>query len=454
MDTCSREEAEMDKQDYFSWTSELFSMAKVFSKPEALKGVRVLELCTRVFGPITADLLADFGAEVIKIELPGVGDLMRYVAPRGFFWQNISPAFTHMNHNKYHVAIDIRKPKGADLLKRLVAKSDILVENFRPGTMDRWGVGYRQLQEVNPALIYQGNSGFGQWSLFKDRPSYDATSQAMSGFSAITGFPGRTPLKIGTWIGDYTGALFAALGILAALYYRKRTGKGQLLDVSQGESLIRVLDWTWIYKSLTGNERGLYGNRDVSISPSGIFRCKDGFVAIAALDDAQFRGLCEALGKPEIAQDERFRSMTSRLEERNNLELDRIISDWASARGTEELEHLADKYHFPAHRVSNARDHYRDIHLRHRGAVWEYEDPLYGNLVEYGPGPKLSESPGRHKWYTRPVGFHNGHICRNLLALSQDEIEKLQDEQVIGKWEDRVGAKPPDDWNGQDGVFF
>ena len=161
----------MEKQDYFDWTSELFSVAKVFAKPEALKGVRVLELCTRVFGPVTGDLLADFGAEVIKIELPGVGDLMRYVAPRGFFWQNISPAFTHMNHNKYHVGIDIRKPKGANLLQRLVTKSDILVENFRPGTMDRWGVGYRQLKEANPGLIYQGNSGFGQWSLFKDRPS-------------------------------------------------------------------------------------------------------------------------------------------------------------------------------------------------------------------------------------------------------------------------------------------
>ena len=135
----------MEEQSYFAWSDALFSAAKVFSKPEALKGVRVLELCTRVFGPVTADLLADFGAEVIKIELPGVGDLMRYVAPRGFYWQNISPAFTHMNHNKYHVAIDIRTPEGGDLLRALVAKSDVLIENFRAGSMDRWGVGYRQL---------------------------------------------------------------------------------------------------------------------------------------------------------------------------------------------------------------------------------------------------------------------------------------------------------------------
>ena len=143
----------MEEQNYFEWADALFAAEKTFGKPEALKGVRVLELCTRVFGPVTADLLADFGAEVIKIELPGVGDLMRYVAPRGFYWQNISPAFTHMNHNKYHVTIDIRTPEGGELLRALVAKSDVLIENFRAGSMDRWGVGYRELAAVNPALI-------------------------------------------------------------------------------------------------------------------------------------------------------------------------------------------------------------------------------------------------------------------------------------------------------------
>jgi len=444
----------MENQDYFDWTGELFSVARIFDKPEALKGTRVLELCTRVFGPVTADLLADFGAEVIKIELPGVGDLMRYVAPRGFFWKNISPAFTHMNHNKYHVGIDIRRTEGADLLRRLVAKSDILVENFRPGTMDRWGVGYRQLKEINPGLIYQANSGFGQWSVFKERPSYDATSQAMSGFSATTGFPGRTPLKIGIWIGDYTGALFAALGILAALYYRKKTGKGQLIDVSQGESLIRVLDWTWLYQTLTGKERGPYGNRDMSISPSGIFRCKDGFVSVAALDEGQFQKLCQAMGKAELLEDDRFKTLAARLEEDHNEALHGIISKWALSRTKGEIEDLADRYGFPAHGVNSAKDHYSDEHLRQRGAVWEFEDPVYGKLVEYGPGPKLSESPGRHRWYTRPVGFHNDHVCRNLLNISEREMEQLKEKQVIGAWMNRIGAKPPDDWNGEDGVFF
>jgi len=444
----------MEQKDSFEWSNDLFSVAKIFDKPEALKGVRVLELCTRVFGPVTADLLADFGAQVIKIELPGVGDLMRYVAPRGFFWQNISPAFTHMNHNKYHVGIDIRKPEGADLLRRLVAKSDILVENFRPGTMDRWGVGYRQLKEINPGLIYQGNSGFGQWSVFKDRPSYDATSQAMSGFSATTGFPGRTPLKIGVWIGDYTGALFAALGILVSLYHRKKTGKGQLLDVSQGESLIRVLDWTWAFQTMSGKNRGLYGNQDIAISPSGIFRCKDGFVAIAALDDGQFKGLCLAMDRTELIQEDRFKDISQRVKEDNNIELYNIISKWTMTASVEKIEDLADKHRFSAHRVCNAKDHYDDAHLRQRGAVWEFDDPLYGKVVEYGPGPKLSKSPGRMKWFTRPIGFNNEQIFRDVLNLGEDEMKQLEEQKVIGTWMDLVGAKPPDDWNGEDGVFF
>jgi crotonobetainyl-CoA:carnitine CoA-transferase CaiB-like acyl-CoA transferase len=444
----------MSAQDYFQWTEDLFDPENVFFKPEALKGVRVLELCTRVFGPVTADLLADFGAEVIKIELPGVGDLMRYVAPRGFFWQNISPAFTHMNHNKLHVAIDIRRPEGGDLLKRLVARSDVLIENFRPGTMDRWGVGYRQLSEVNPRLVYQANSGFGQWSAYKDRPSYDATSQAMSGFSAITGFQGRTPLKIGVWIGDYTGALFATLGILGALHFRKRTGKGQLIDVSQGESLIRSLDWTWLYVHLTDQERRRSGNRDVSISPSGIFPCREGFVALAALDDHQFQGLCRAMDQADLAEDPRFKTLAARLGEENNPALYAIVADWTARLNPEDVERLADRHGFAAHRVASVRDHYNDPHLRHRGAVQEFEDPLYGRVVEYGPGPKLSASPGRMKGIAKPVGFHNDHIFRSILNLSADEIRELKEKRVIGAWDDRPGAKPPEGWDGAKGTFF
>ena len=275
----------------------------------------------------------------------------------------------------------------------------------------------------------------------------------MSGFSAITGFPGRTPLKTGIWIGDCTGALFAAIGILAALHHRKKTGQGQLLDVSQAEGLIRILDWTWLYQTETKQERGLCGNRDISCSPSGVFRCQDGFIAIAALDDQQFSGLCQAMNRPELATDRRFNTVSARLVAENNLALYETVANWAALSNAEEIEKLADTHGFAAHRVVNARDHYHDEHLRHRGAVCEFEDPLYGKVVEYGPGPKLSESPGRMRWIAKPVGFHNSHVFRTLLNLKDDQMQQLVEKQVIGTWVDRIGAKPPDDWNGRDGVI-
>ncbi len=171
---------------YFDWTARLFDRRRIFEKPEALRDIRVLDLSLIIFGPATADYLGELGAEVIRVEMPGGGDVMRIVAPQGFYWKNVSPAFFAQNHSKYHVAIDIHRPEGQELIKGLVAKSDVLIENFRAGTLERkWGIGYRQLREINPRLIYAANTGFGQWGRFVKRPSYDALAQAVSGFTAI-----------------------------------------------------------------------------------------------------------------------------------------------------------------------------------------------------------------------------------------------------------------------------
>ncbi|HEY7585413.1 MAG TPA: CoA transferase, partial [Candidatus Deferrimicrobiaceae bacterium] len=273
-----------------------FSLAEISSKPEALEGIRVIELATRIFGPATSDYLGEFGAEVIKVELPLRGDLMRYVAPEGFYWKEVSPAFLSLNRNKLHVAIDVRLPDGKELFARIAGKSDVLVENLRAGTMDEWGIGYRQLRERNPGLIYAANSGFGQWGPYsRGRASYDATAQAVSGMSAITGFPGHPPVKAGFWVGDYTAALFSAISILAALEARRRTGEGQLIDISQAEAMIRTLDWTWPYAGLTGKDRTRTGNLDPALPPSGIYRCADGYVAISARDEAERAGLLDAM---------------------------------------------------------------------------------------------------------------------------------------------------------------
>ena len=437
----------MTNESYFDWTAKLFDLTKVFSKPEALRGIRVLDLSLIIFGPATADYLGELGAEVIRVEMPGAGDVMRIVAPQGYYWKNVSPAFFAQNHSKYHVAIDLHKPEGQDLVRRLAAKSDILVENYRGGTLERkWGIGYRQLREINPRLIYVANTGFGQWGRFINRASYDGLAQAVSGFTAVSGFPGRPPLKIGVYIGDYFGACLSALGVLAALHHRDRTGEGQFLEVAQCEALLRAMDWTWVYAGLTGKNRPQACNRDPSVSPSGIYPCRDGYVAVVAGNDEQFRSLCRAMRRDDLSADPRFATPAERAKESHIEALDQYIGSWIREMTRAEVEAAAQEHGFAAAAVATARDHYEDPHLRARGSVWEMEDPVYGTMVENGPAPKLSETPMRYKWAAKPVGFHNEYVLGKLLGLSPEQIDELERQRVIGKWADRRGPKPPDDW--------
>jgi crotonobetainyl-CoA:carnitine CoA-transferase CaiB-like acyl-CoA transferase len=434
--------------DYFAWADETFRLDRAFAKPEPLRGVRVLELAMLYLGPVTAAFLAEFGAEVLKVELPGAGDPIRSITPQARYWKNAALAWLNEARNKHHLAIDVRKPEGAALFKALAVKSDVVLENFKAGTMEaKWGIGYRQLRELNPRLIYVANTGFGQWGPYSQgRASYDAIAQSVSGMAVITGFPERNPLKSGAWVGDYFGALMSAVAILAALHWRDRTGQGQMIDLAQSESLIRAMDWTWVYYGLTGKSRGRSGNRDTAISPCGIFRCRDGMVAVAAPSDAAFHGLCQAMGHPELTVDPRFVAHLERLKAENATALHAIIASWAAGKTKAEVDALGSQYGFAAAPVVSSKDHYEDPHLRARGSVWPLDDPIYGDVVEYGPVPKLSESPGRLKWAGKPVGLDTEEVLNRLLGLSQEEIEKLKAKGIIGKWNNAPGRKPPDGW--------
>jgi crotonobetainyl-CoA:carnitine CoA-transferase CaiB-like acyl-CoA transferase len=435
---------------YFEWTGELFDRAKIFDKPEALRGVRVLELTTLVLGPTTADFLGEFGAEVIKVELPPGGDTMRYVTPEATYWKNASLGFFPENHSKYHIGIDLHSGEGKSLFKQIAAKSDVMVENFRAGTLDKWGIGYRQMREVNPRLIYVADSGFGQWGPFSvGRASYDAVAQTVSGMIGITGFPGRPPILCGIFIGDWFGGLMAATAALVALHYRNRTGEGQFIDFAQSEGLIRTLDWTWVRLGLTGRDRGPVGNRDEAMVPADIFPCRDGYVALAAARDSEFRGLCRAMGEPGLADDARFATLAARQRPENMKPLLDRIRAWAGKQARAEVEAAAARHGFAAARVATAKDKYDDDHLRARGSVWEYDDPLYGKMVEQGPAPKLSDTPARIKWSAKPVGWHNQEVLTRLLGLSPSEIRRLEEQKVVGQWADRPGAKPPAEWDGR-----
>ena len=445
----------MKEHESLRGAADLFDPARLFEKPEALRGVRVLELSTLILGPSTACFLAELGAEAIKVELPPGGDTMRAVTPEGFFWQNASLGFLPENHNKHHVAIDVHRPEGQELFKQLVARSDVVVENLRAGTMERkWGLGYRQLREVNPQLIYLACSGFGQWGPFSEgRASYDALAQAASGLASLTGFPDRPPLKINNYIGDWFGAVMASTAVLIALYHRRRTGEGQFIDYAQSEGLLRILDWTWIYAGLTGKGREKSGNRDLALCPSDIFRCADGFAGIAAARDEEFRGLCQGMGRPELVRDERFSSLPQRLQESNARALLSLIGEWAAVRPVAEIERLARQWGFAAARVASGADHYRDAHWRARQSVRQFDDELLGDVVEYGPPVKMSATPPRLKSTARPVGFDNDYVFTRVLGLSVDRLRELEQAGAIGRWADRPGAKPPDGWDGS-GQFF
>jgi succinyl-CoA---D-citramalate CoA-transferase len=434
---------------YFDWTRKLFDRSKIFDKPEALRGIRVLELTTLVLGPTTADFLGEFGAEVVKVELPPAGDTMRYVTPEATYWKNAALGFFPENHSKYLVGIDLHADEGKSIFKQLAAKSDLMVENFRAGTLDKWGIGYRQMREVNPRLIYLADSGFGQWGPFSQgRASYDAVAQTVSGMIGITGFPGRPPILCGIFIGDWFGGLMSATAALVALHHRNRTGEGQFIDFAQSEGLIRALDWTWVRLGLTDRDRGPVGNRDEAVVPAEIFPCRDGYVAIAAGCDREFKGLCAAMREPALAKDPKYATLEARQKPQNMKALLKRIRGWAAKHARAEIEAAGVKHGFAAARVATAKDKHDDEHLRARGSVWEYEDPLYGTMVEQGPAPKLSETPGRIKWAAKPVGWHNHDVLTRLLGLSPREIKDLQGRKVVGQWADRPGAKPPDEWDG------
>ena len=441
-------------RDYFEWAAREFDPARIHEKPEALKGIRVLDLSVIYFGPATADFLGELGAEVVKVEMPGQGDVTRILGNASFFWKNVSVAFFCANHSKYHVGIDMHAAAGQELIRQLAARSDIVIENFRAGTLEeKFGIGYRQLRRVNPRLIYVANTGFGQWGPFsKGRASYDGLAQGVSGLTSITG-DGDAPTKIGNYLGDWFGASMSALGALAALRWRDRSGEGQFVEMAQCEGLLRAMDWTWLYAGLTGRDRVKVGNGDHAFAPSGVYRCTDGYVALVAGTDREFQSLCRLIGQPGLAEDPRFKTRDARRQRAHARELDTPIAAWCRTRTRAQVEAAARRARLSAAPVMTARDHAENAHFRARRSVWEHEDPVYGPMLEYGPAPKLSATPARIKWAGKPVGFHNELVLKSILGLDDGRIHELYAAGAIGRWaEGRRGAAPPEGWKGEGGL--
>ncbi len=424
-------------------------------KPSPLKGIRVLEVCTLFFGPLGPGILAQLGAEVIKCEIPPFGDTTRALSPRR--WKGQAPGLLNVNPNKYWLGLDLHKPDGQRIFRELVAKSDIIEENLRPEVMEEWNVGYRQIQEINPGIIYIAKNGFGQWGEYaeENRPSNDGASQAFSGFASVSSFPGRPPLKNRLFMCDDYGALMGEVAVLAALHHRKKTGNGQFIELSQTETIMRTMSWVWPYQQITGKTAMPAGNRDVSICPADTFMCADGIlVALAAPAPAEFKGLCTAMGKPGLAEDPRFKDHLTRLKEENATAILKIIAEWARTKPSQEIEALAEKHGFAASHVFNSKDVVENEHFRARGFMDEIDDPMYGKFIDHGFPVMMSRTPARRKWSARPVGFDNEYVMTQVLGKTAAEIKQLYDCGALGKWADREGSRPPPDWDGKAGLLM
>lgn len=441
-----------DSESYQEYLKRVYSPERLFDKPEPLQGVRVLEVGYVHLGPAACEFLAQFGAEVIKFE-GRKGDLMRFVTPYAFYYKNMSPGLEIENRNKYWVGMHMGHPRARKIFLELARESDVVVDNLTPGRTAEWGISYRELREVNPRIIQLHVSGYGSWGPWSGRNSYDAVAQSMGGLSAITGFEDRGPIKSGAWIADWITALMCAVSIAAALNYRERTGEGQFIDYLQVENVIRWLDWTWLYTWKTGKNRLRSGNRDLAVCPSDLFRCSDGWIAVAAFSKPEFRGLCLAMEQPLLY--DRFASPRDRLKDENARELLEIIAAWAVSKTVQDLEELGNRHGFAASRVLEAADVYHAEHFRDRAIIQEYDDPLYGPMVQHGCPPALSETPGRIKWSSRPLGFDNRYVLSGILGLPEESLKSLEDDGVIFQWDPELPPhSPPLDWDGKSGLRF
>ena len=427
------------------------------SRPAPLKGIKVLEACTIILGPAGPSFLAKLGAEVIKCEMPPLGDTSRNLGPFGSRFRDQGPGFVHANPNKYFMGLDLHKPEGQEVFRQLAARADIVEENMRPGVMERWNVGYRQLKELNPGIIYVSKTGFGQWGQYaaENRPSNDGASQALAGFAWMSAFPGRPPLRSRLYVADNYGALLGEVAVLAALRNRQRTGKGQYIELSQTEGLIRTMSWVWPYQFLTGRAAGPEGNRDVCVCPADTFRCADDlYVAIAAPMAEEFKGLCTAIERPELADEPRLKDHRTRLQDENARVLLEIIGKWARTRKADEIVQLASRHGFAATRILSARDIVDDESFRERGSMAFVDDPVLGPMYEFDFPVLMSKTPPKVRWSVRAVGFDNEYLLSCRLGKNRNQIRELYECGAVGRWADMVARRPPDSWDGQAGLIL
>ena len=393
-----------------------------------LDGLRVLELGSLIAGPFCTRQLADMGARVFKIEPPGVGDALRtwsIVTDEGSLWSMVQ------SRNKESIAIDLRKPEGQQLVRRLAERVDVLVENFRPGRLESWGLGPEELLTANPRLVMVRISGFGQDGPYRDRPGYGSTGESMGGLRYVTGFPDRPPLKMGVSIGDAIAALYATIGTLAALRRRDVTGRGEVVDVALHEAVFSLLEGILPEYAHSGVVRERQGNALPGSAPSNSYPTADGrYITIGANGESIFNRFCAAIGQPELPLDPRFAGNQAR--RRNSVALDDVIIEWTRRHTVEEIWELMNQAGVPAAPVYSIADIVRDPQFLARGMIIEAQGPgSVGTVKMPGFVPRFNHAPSRLRWAGPRLGQHTAAVLGEELGLSAGDLARLAGAGVI-----------------------
>jgi crotonobetainyl-CoA:carnitine CoA-transferase CaiB-like acyl-CoA transferase len=396
--------------------------------PTALDGLRVLDLATFVAAPFCCTLLGEFGAEVVKVEQPDRGDDLRRLGTPAR--QGLSYWWLVESRNKKSITCNLRDPDGQALVRRLVGQSDVLAENFRPGTMERWGLGWDELRAANHQLVMVRISAFGQTGPYRERPGFGRIAAAMGGLSYLSGYPDRPPVTPGTpTIPDYLAGVLAAFGALVALEHRRRSGQGQVVDVGLYEPMLRMLDELIPVHAATGYVRERIGSGTEYVVPHNHYRARDGrWLAIACTNDRMFERLAEAMGQPGLARE--FPTMTARLARR--ADLDALVQTWVGAADAAEVLARLDAAEVPCGPVASARDLFADPQVRARENIVTVPNPLGGVLAMVGIVPRLTASPGRiESPGPVTVGAHNEEIYCGRLGLTREDLRALAARGVV-----------------------
>jgi formyl-CoA transferase len=401
------------------------------SRPVAgpLDGIRVLEAGQLLAGPFAGQLMGDLGADVIKVEPPGVGDPMRQwgrekAGGNSLWWPVVA-------RNKRSVTLDLRQADGQELFARLVVGCDIVVENFRPGTLERWGLGYDRLRELNPGLILVRVSGYGQTGPYSSRAGYGSIGEAMGGLRYVVGDPDRQPARAGISIGDSLAAMHAAVGALAALRHRDRTGEGQVVDSAIYEAVLAMMESTVTEWDVQRYQRERTGAVIPNVAPSNVYPTSDGeLILVAANQDSVFARLAALMDEPELAEPgSRYADHVGRGQRQQ--ELDDHIGIWTAKHDADELLAMLHEGGVPAGRIYTAADMLADPHFQAREAIVRVPDPTFGSLAMQNVVPKLSATPGAVRWTGPALGAHNDEVYGELLGLSDAERADLADRGVI-----------------------